>query len=107
MTEKIELKDEDLNKVSGGAKVDLNLSTGTIIVDMAKGEGTINDLYDQYSNIVSSIGGESAIVVCNDIKNSLNKHSNITRCEININTLEPIYYVGNKKYTQAEVNGWK
>lgn len=108
MKTKEELKDEELEKVTGGVNMLISKENSNITIDMQEGNYSVNKLFADAENIILKLGGIDGWKVClYSIRPTLNDYKDkITKCVIDINTFEPIYYIGNTPYSQNEVDNW-
>lgn len=104
----VELNDEDLESVTGGAGMEISEKSNTITVFMDEGSYSINYLFAGAEQIILRLGGANAWDVCfRSIRPALNTHKDkITKCVIDTNTFIPTYFVGDQAYTQSEVDNW-
>ena len=108
--EKIEeLKDEELEKVAGGANMQFSKENNNIIIYMQEGSYSINKLFAAAESTIYQLGGGNGLEVCYyTIRPTLNEYKEIiTKCVIDIDTFVPTYYVGDTPYTQSQVDNWK
>lgn len=103
-----QLKDKDLEKVTGGANMLVSEKNNTLTVYMNEGSYSINDLFADAEMLIRDLGGASGFSACfYTIRPVLNKYKGtITKCVIDTNTFVATYYVGNTSYSQSEVDNW-
>ena len=103
-----ELKDIELEKVTGGVNMLISEKDKTITVDMLESNYSLSYIFSKAENIIYNLGGIEGYKMCYlTIMPTLKKHKDkITKCVIDTNTFNPTYYIGDTPYTQSEVENW-
>ena len=101
----MELTEEELKMVTGGVNMEISKQENTATIYMNIGSYSVNAFYAEIEMMIYKHGGADALNACGIIRSTLNTYKNIiTKCVVNLNTYEPVYYVGDTAYSQTQID---